>query len=1065
LTLADEIRRININLLEIAFAEHVVPNREVHGVLEQCRTLETTALCLSGGGIRSATFNLGILQGLARKGVLPQIDYLSTVSGGGYIGGWFSSWMRRHDEGPDGVFHDLAHSTSDPLEPEVKPLQHLREYSNYLAPRYGIFSVDTWTLIAMYFRNLLLNWTLLVPLIAAVLVLPRLFEALLLNGPTSDLSRRALAVAAILILLAAMTQIGRLRPARPYVPGAVPTAAEIRAKQGEVWFWLGPGLLATLLFAAYWGWHTTTPPAFDLFKYIAAVLLLANAVGATVYIAAYLKCEVSLDDTDGWWERMKNIWGVVRDLVTGGRIRSKVRHELIGITVAAAVGAALLTGAALLFRNPTGSVQVEGLSCPEWFTLFGVPSVLLVFFAEVTVLIGVVTKVSNDHEREWWARSAAWLFIVSLAWIAAAIAAIVAPLLILQSPKIIASMGGVAGITTIILGRSSKTPAQAKGEVTTSGKLLRVALGLVATVFLVIVLGAISLAITAGSAKVANRNFEEPHPVNDPAALVVTRAAGKESTTFKVTAEAKSKMFQATPRSVWHLMELRSTRPTPLLALIAILGAIVIAASRVFDSNTYSMHAMYRNRLIRGYLGASRWRRRPDPFTGFDPQDNLQMYELRPELLWFSSFSDFDGFLGQLTANGGDEWHKLPKAIQHKVKAYLASPSNRDALRRDLASELLSEVNRVMLTYDLQTRTRAVTSLALLKRNSTKMRADYVNCLRCDRADLVPLHIVNTTLNLVSGEKLAWRDRKAASFTLTSLHAGNRWLGYRDAAEYGGPRGISVGTAMAISGAAVSPNRGYSSSPIITFLLTLFNARLGWWLGNPGAKGQETYRAHGPKNSLKTLVAEALGDTNDESEYVFLSDGGHFDNLGLYEAVLRRARRIIVCDATADGKYAFGDLANAVRKIRIDLGIPIHFETMYIGPTDAGYNVGKYCALGGILYSCIDAPPGEYGYRKGVDGNLIYVKPAVYGDCPTDVTNYRKENHSFPHETTADQFFSETQFESYRALGSHVIDEICQNRSLAAMSSPDFFYEAYKYLHDETARKLAATEESARLSR
>lgn len=1055
----DEIRRININLLEIAFAEHVVPNREVHGVLEQCRDLDTTALCLSGGGIRSATFNLGVLQGLARKGVLPEVDYLSTVSGGGYVGGWLSSWMRRHDEGPDGVFHDLAHSTSDPLEPEAKPLRYLREYSDYLAPRYGIFSVDTWTLIGMYLRNLLLNWTMLVPLIAAVLVLPRLFEAMLLNGPTSDFSRAVLGGAAIAALGVAMAQVGRLRPARPYVPGAVPTPADIRKKQREVWQWLGPGLTATVLFAMFWGWHSTSTPALTLFRNITLVLLGANLTGAAVYLAAYLKCEVALDDRETWWTRLKNMWGAVRD---HRRIRTKMGLEVTGVVAAALTGAALLTMAALWFSDPLGSVQVAGLSCPEWFTLFGVPSVLLTFFVEATVLIGVVTKVSSDHEREWWARSAAWLFIVSLGWLTITTAAIVGPLLILQSPQIIASIGGVAGIATIVLGRSSKTPAQAKGEVTTSGKLLRVALGVAATVFLVVVLGAISLAITAGSAKLANRVAAKP-PGKGPAALVVTRTAGTQSATFKVAAESKTDLFDATPRSVWHLMELRSTPPAYLFALLVILAAVVTAAARTIDSNTYSMHGMYRNRLIRGYLGASRWQRRPEPFTGFDPQDNLQMYELRPELLWYSSFKDFDGFLEKLKADGTNfVWRQLPETIRHKVDQYFARGCDRDAVRGDLASEVLGEINRVMLTSDLQAQTRAVTSLELLQRNAQTMRGEYTDYLRCERADLVPLHIVNTTLNLVSGEKLAWRDRKAASFTVSPLHAGNRWLGYRDVAEYGGERGVSLGTAMAISGAAVSPNRGYSSSPIITFLLALFNARLGWWLGNPGPKGHETYRESGPKNSLQTLVAEALGDTNDESEYIFLSDGGHFDNLGLYEAVLRRARRIIVCDATADGKYAFGDLANAVRKIRIDLGIPIHFETMYIGPTDARDGAGKYCALGGILYSCVDAPPRGYGYREGIDGNLIYIKPAVYSDCPTDVSNYKKENSGFPHETTVDQFFSETQFESYRALGSHIVDEICRQRGSAAMSSSDFFYEAYSYLHDAAARKLAASEEIVR---
>ena len=109
-----------------------------------------------------------------------------------------------------------------------------------------------------------------------------------------------------------------------------------------------------------------------------------------------------------------------------------------------------------------------------------------------------------------------------------------------------------------------------------------------------------------------------------------------------------------------------------------------------------------------------------------------------------------------------------------------------------------------------------------------------------------PLHIVNIALNLVRSERLAWQQRKAQSFTVSPLHCGS-WqdLGYRRSHEYGyNPsvnRAISLGTAMATSGAAASPNMGYHSSPAVTFLLALFNIRLGWWLGNPGKAGESTF--------------------------------------------------------------------------------------------------------------------------------------------------------------------------------------------------------------------------------
>jgi len=112
--------------------------------------------------------------------------------------------------------------------------------------------------------------------------------------------------------------------------------------------------------------------------------------------------------------------------------------------------------------------------------------------------------------------------------------------------------------------------------------------------------------------------------------------------------------------------------------------------------------------------------------------------------------------------------------------------------------------------------------------------------------NLKPFHVVNIALNLVAGRRLAWQQRKAESFTVTPLHTGNCALGYRPSASYGGDKGISLGTAITISGAAASPNMGYHSSPVIGFIMTLFNARLGAWLGNPGPAGSKTWEKPGP---------------------------------------------------------------------------------------------------------------------------------------------------------------------------------------------------------------------------
>jgi hypothetical protein len=149
---------------------------------------------------------------------------------------------------------------------------------------------------------------------------------------------------------------------------------------------------------------------------------------------------------------------------------------------------------------------------------------------------------------------------------------------------------------------------------------------------------------------------------------------------------------------------------------------------------------------------------------------------------------------------------------------------------------------------------------------------------------------------------------------------------------------------------------------------------------------------------------------------VYLSDGGHFENLGLYEMVVRRCAYIVVSDAGCDIDYVFEDLGNAIRKIRIDLGIPIEFpDGIAIDAARQG-NGNEHGAIGRIGYSAVD------GAVK--DGVLIYLKATRSGDEPVDVQNYAAAHPAFPHESTANQWFGESQFESYRMLGLHTIEAV-----------------------------------------
>jgi hypothetical protein len=280
--------------------------------------------------------------------------------------------------------------------------------------------------------------------------------------------------------------------------------------------------------------------------------------------------------------------------------------------------------------------------------------------------------------------------------------------------------------------------------------------------------------------------------------------------------------------------------------------------------------------------------------------------------------------------------------------------------------------------------------------------------LQCQR----PYPIHNTAMNLVAGKQLAWQERRAAAFAFTPMASGYSFTlpdekglllsHYRPTAQYMG--GVWMGSAMSISGAAASPNMGYHSSPALTFLMTVFNVRLGHWSPNPA--NETHWMKHDPPFGGTYLLKELFGLTEYSSPFVYLSDGGHFENLGIYELVRRRCACIVAIDAGQDSNSQFDDLGNAIRKCYADFGvvIDIHAEDLESG----------YSAVGRITYP--DAPPAT----------LIYIKPRLTGTEPADLLNYKCTHPGFPHESTTDQWFDESQFESYRKLGYWIAHAVMQ---------------------------------------
>ena len=1076
----DALAQLNRLLLEDTFPESLekIHNVRLAAMCQRFHTVKQKALSLSGGGIRSGTFALGLLQGLARHDLLSRFDYLSTVSGGGYIGSWLTAWIHRQPKGLGGVTNELANSAPvSKIDPDPQPVHYLREYSSFLTPKVGLLTADTWTFLGIYLRNLLLNWLVFVPLIIAVLTVPRLVVTMTLAQPQQP-EQKSLPVSLFglqkdfygrHIFLAIGFVLGVW--ALAYVSFNRPGIREMLKKRSRFWggradqrsfllYCLLPLIISAACLTTYWAWSSESLETTPWWKFLFFGVLFTFL---------------------GWLVASL----ILRRVFNYRNWKDINLYELGALLVAGVVGGILLwlmSGLHSVWENPVvGYANLEKTgqpfpwtywsTGPEWtwptwttelYACFAVPVFMLVFLAGAILFVGLssVSPRIDDEDREWWSRFGAWVLIAIIAWCVSNTLVIFGPIALLSAPKLLASLGGLSGLLAILLGRSSKTPAtetpaneQEKSKVGLLSALMSRSLPLLALVFIASLVAALSL-FTTGIIQVlallANKKL--PRMLDNWLTNVPDPGFSKY-VEYIHSAVAAPDAF--TGAKIVHMNVLHHTSTWFVLGLGLVMFVFGMGLARFINLNLFSLHAGYRNRLIRAFLGASRPgnERNPNPFTGFDPADDIHMHELRPALFDESDFIDPVRLARELQ----DDTQPLSRYLSENnllqnlnAIPIISTPSSRltASLRNDLngALESSSLYKQDISQPFLQARRIAEIRNAIENEHGTNflreesLRSDYhlllnrlileeayPNALRPCQYPPPPyklLHVVNTTLNLVGGHNLAWQQRKAEPFSVTPLHSGCFRLGYRNSRVYGGgdTGGISIGTAAAISGAAASSNMGYyTTSPVISLLLTFFNVRLGWWLGNPGPAGDETYDRRAPKYSVAPIISEAFGLTDDQNKYVYLTDGGHFENLAIYEMVLRRCHIIVVSDGAQDEDYRFTDLGNAVRKIRIDLGVPIEFTSVPIyaesPPPEKGK--GMYWAIGKIRYTCIDRGPNVQ------DGVLLYIKPAVYGDEPRDILEYKKSYPAFPHQSTADQFFDEPQFESYRMLGSHIMDQLC----------------------------------------
>jgi Patatin-like phospholipase len=299
--------------------------------------------------------------------------------------------------------------------------------------------------------------------------------------------------------------------------------------------------------------------------------------------------------------------------------------------------------------------------------------------------------------------------------------------------------------------------------------------------------------------------------------------------------------------------------------------------------------------------------------------------------------------------------------------------------------------------------------------------------------DAGPYHLINSALNVQDSKTSNRRGRNADFFLFSRKYIGSETTGYVPTEDMEKlETELDLATAMAISGAAFSSNMGAATIKPLTPTLAILNIRTGYWLRNP--RFVDKSKSNVFANFY--FIGELLGLLDENKKSVYLTDGGHIDNLGLYELLRRRCHVIIAVDAEQDAQMSFNSFINLQRYARIDLGIrielpwqTIHDTTQQAGEVlDAGQRTphqGPHCAIGEIQY-----PGGQYGV-------LIYIKSSLTGDENDYIRHYREHYPMFPHESTLDQFFTEEQFEVYRALGFHAASGLFDRRDQFAHLDPE----------------------------
>ncbi len=893
------------------------------------------ALAFSGGGIRSATFCLGVLQKLTEARQIHRFDYLSTVSGGGYIGSWFSSLLQRRpwlnqaaDETQTSTgllglsplhflkTHSPQKKFAEPKQPpatlqleeawhnaktkgcEPESVAWLRRYSNYLAPQLGL-SGDAVAAMAFWMRNTLLNQVLLALFFFIVLLAPQwLFLSLMQpNFPVDMRTTDSLLAVGLTCVVVSMfmcaLELPKTKPdIRRVMPLYVITLAVICAY--------------SLSLSLY---HYRSVPT----DFIGAHFLPHGRTYWTV-------CIGMLYALPWWGATLFN--ESLRKVYNNNPCEQRQHPWFSGFAEFIVPIIAGLAGGSMIYALADFIGQMPEAGRDWWAAGLGTALMLFIFCLTLILHQGLMARLFRISQFEWWARLGGMVLLIAAGWAGAHALLVYAPPLFEVLEIKYAAAGGITWLVPTLTGLwfAKGGDTGGKGGVGWKERVVAVAPYLLALGLLAI------LSVATHRVVFQTESTHHTPPVCESSGGTRIAVAKVLTHASDVTTPICDLTFKRHLQQT--LAEKNHASPSQLLYILLLASGLFLVLAWRLDVNLFSIHYFYRNRLARCYLGAARYianQRDAHPFTGFDPCDDLRLEKLRQR----------------------------------------------------------------------------------------------------------PLHLLNSAVNLSHRNELAWQDRKASSFTFSPVASGYSYQygkslrgGYCDSKTYMG--GVHLGTAMAASGAAASPNMGYHTSPVIAFMLTVFNVRLGHWCPNPAHHNATAIGQRSPTMGAWYLFKELFAQTDDADRFVYLSDGGHFENLGVYELVRRRCKYIMVVDAGEDEERVFEDLANLTRKCYTDFGVSIDIDLQALRLKKDPKISPRCWALGDIHYPNVAGEPAV--------GVLLYIKPSLIDNMPEDILNYATKNDSFPHQPTPDQFFDEAQFESYRKLGYTLMGNVLDN--LAQTTTP-----------------------------